>query len=436
MMKHQYKERLAGVRKIVLLPLCIGVLALFSFTENPVLVEPVLPMVSVPIKAETPKVVLPEVTVDSAGNEKDFLLLDTPKIVHYVQSRDAHIVQSGAGQPLAQVSIFVPKALDTLSAESSDGTFSQEQNINHTVDIDLRADQVVLSRAPRKNNAYVRFIERSKEDTRVTLAIPIHYDRHWLQFEKGLSIVDEDSKDVYRIRSVTRGIELNRVYWVVGQEGQMLEFTLVFPPLDRKVKTVSIRDCFPEEKGLTPPNGGAWTLDNLKVDNFQPTAVRQAEYDREGRPLRSDKLEEVTLNANQLSVSSRHNGGRTQIQKIETLPDKTLVVLSVPIHYDCNWLVINKGLCIVDCKTGDEYPVQEEAHGIEMNKLLWVEGCQGRSVLLTLVFPKLPKRVKTIDFYNKYPDAGIISPTNGSSWNWWKIKIKDYQKEPYKRVIL
>jgi len=89
---------------------------------------------------------------------------------------------------------------------------------------------------------------------------------------------------------------------------------------------------------LTPPNGGAWTLDNLKVDNFQPTAVRQAEYDREGRPLRSDKLEEVTLNANQLSVSSRHNGGRTQIQKIETLPDKTLVVLSVPIHYDRNWV--------------------------------------------------------------------------------------------------
>lgn len=28
--------------------------------------------------------------------------------------------------------------------------FSQEQNINHTMDIDLRADQVVLSRAPRK----------------------------------------------------------------------------------------------------------------------------------------------------------------------------------------------------------------------------------------------------------------------------------------------
>lgn len=56
-MKHQYKERFAGVRKIALLPLCAGVLALFSFTEKPVLIEPVLPMVSVSMKAETPEVV-------------------------------------------------------------------------------------------------------------------------------------------------------------------------------------------------------------------------------------------------------------------------------------------------------------------------------------------------------------------------------------------
>ena len=113
-----------------------------------------------------------------------------------------------------------------------------------------------------------------------------------------------------------------------------------------------------------------------------------------------------------------------------------MVVLNIPIHFDRHWLVIGKGLCLVDSRTGDEYPILEEAHGIEMNKLLWVEGCEGRSVLLTLVFPKLPKKVKTIDLYNKYPDAGVISPSNGSSWDWRKVKIKDYQKEPYKRIIL
>lgn len=113
-----------------------------------------------------------------------------------------------------------------------------------------------------------------------------------------------------------------------------------------------------------------------------------------------------------------------------------LVVLSVFIYYDCNWLVINKGLCIVDCKIGDEYLVLEEVYGIEMNKLLWVEGCQGSFVLLIFVFLKFFKRVKMIDFYNKYLDVGIILLINGSSWNWWKIKIKDYQKEFYKCVIL
>lgn len=33
-MKHQYKERFAGVRKIALLPLCAGVLALFSLRKS------------------------------------------------------------------------------------------------------------------------------------------------------------------------------------------------------------------------------------------------------------------------------------------------------------------------------------------------------------------------------------------------------------------
>lgn len=436
MMKHQYKERFAGVRKIALLPLCAGVLALFSFTEKPVLIEPVLPMVSVSMKAETPEVVSNEKKMDSVGDEKCFLLLDSPKIVHYIQSGEAHLVKSGSSQLLAKVTTPVSKMLDTLSEEKPNQTSLHGKEADYTVGVDLPADQVVLSRAPYKRSIYVRFIERTKEDTRVTLAIPIYYDRHWLQFETGLSIVDEDTKDVYKIRSLTRGIELNQTYWVVGQEKQMLEFTLVFPPLDRKVKKISIRDCFPEERGLTPPNGSSWRLENLKVDDFLPTAARIAEYDREGRPLRSDKLEEVTLNASQLAVSSRRGDGKSRIQKIETLPEKTLVVLNIPIHFDRHWLVIGKGLCLVDSRTGDEYPILEEAHGIEMNKLLWVEGCEGRSVLLTLVFPKLPKKVKTIDLYNKYPDAGVISPSNGSSWDWRKVKIKDYQKEPYKRIIL
>lgn len=108
-MKHQYKERFAGVRKIALLPLCAGVLALFSFTEKPVLIEPVLPMVSVSMKVETPEVVSNEKKMDSVGDEKCFLLLDSPKIVHYIQSGEAHLVKSGSVNYLLRLQLLYRK---------------------------------------------------------------------------------------------------------------------------------------------------------------------------------------------------------------------------------------------------------------------------------------------------------------------------------------
>lgn len=417
MMKHQYKERLGVVRKVVLLPLCVGLLTLFSFTEKSVVTETELPMVSAQAKVELPEPMMLEEFPDSIADREFVPLPDLPK-------SDA--------TPMT----ILPQVKEPFSIQIESKVQPQKVEVADRIGIDLQANQVVLSRASFRKKCFVRFIDRTREDTRVTLAVPIYYDRHWIQFEKGFSILDEDTKDVYRIRSLTRGMEINQTYWIVGHEGQMVEFTLVFPPLDKKVKTITICDCFPEEKGIIPPNGGAWDLAHINIHRLAPTASRQSEYDRDGYPLRPDKLEEVTLPANQLNVSSRQNGGNAQIQRIETLPDKTLVTLNVPIHFNRHWVSIGKGMCLVDSKTGGEYPILGEANGMEMNKLLWIEGCQGGSVFLTLVFPKLPNKVKVIDLYDKYPDAGIVSPKGGISWDWRNIKIKDYRKELYKRIVL
>ena len=91
---------------------------------------------------------------------------------------------------------------------------------------------------------------------------------------------------------------------------------------------------------------------------------------------------------------------------------------------------------IVDEATGEVYQLEGIAKGLEANKLLWIEGCAGHSILVTLLFPKLDKKVKKISLYDVYPDAGCISPTNGSPWNWRRIKIKDYQREQKGRIIL
>lgn len=228
---------------------------------------------------------------------------------------------------------------------------------------------------------------------------------------------------------------MNKVYWITGIKGCLAEFTLIFPPLNKKVKEISIRDCFPEEKTMTPPNGSSWNLDNIPIQELAPTHARMEEYDKEGRPLRADFPGEVTLRPDQVVMSPYQRGG-TQIVRIIPSNENTLVVLSLSIQYNRHWFTVGKGLCIIDCKTGTEYPIQGVTNGLEMNKLLWVEGCQDRSILVTLIFPKLDKKVKTIDLYSKYPDAGIISLTNGNPWRWEKIKIKDYQKKEYNKVYL
>ena len=427
MMKLQYKERFVWLRKIALFSLLVGMLALFSFTEKPVYTES-------------------DTLISQEGQETG---TDQTQVMRFEQKNTTKKGFSDSVKinitPDAKVSVTSSVRVsfrnnDTLSEKKLEEKqvyiLVSDKKSDNKNEADLRPDQIVISRAIDTRSTNLRFVERAKDETRVTIAIPISYDRHWIQFEKGLSIVDEGTQDIYRIRSVTRGIELNKTYWVVGMKNRMVEFTLVFPPLDKKVKIISIRDCFPEEKALTPPNGGSWHLNNLDISDLVPTSARLEEYDKEGRPVRSDKLEEVTLRPDQL-VLSPYGKGQTRIVKIETTKENTSVVLSIPIHFNRGWIRIGKGLCIVDRKTGATYPIQGVARDIELNKLLWVEGCEGRSILMTLIFPKLGDKVKNIDLYYKYPDANSIIPTNDiNHWSWKNIKIKDYQKDEHRRIIL
>lgn len=424
MMKHQYKERSAWLRKMTLFFLLAGMTALFSFTEKPVYTIESTPSVQ-KVEQEVVNIQCPDKVqeTDSLTEEEVFESLK-PKVVINAEK----IIAPATSPSLKPKEMFLKRNMEEEAVQKK----IVQDNKN---EVDLRPDQQVISRAPSSRGVIVRFVERAKDETRVTIAIPIYWDRHWIQFEKGLSIVDEDTKDIYRIRSVARGIELNRIYWVVGMKDHMAEFTLTFPPLNKKVKEISIRDCFPEEKAMTPPNGSGWNMDNIDIRELTPTRARMEEYDKEGRPLRADFPGEVTLRPDQVVISS-YQRGRAQIVKIVPLEKNTLVILSLPVHDDRHWFVVGKGLCITDCKTGTEYPIQGVTNGIEMNKLLWVEGCKDRSILLTLIFPKLDRKVKMIDLYSKYPDADIVSPTNGNEWRWKNIKIKDYQKEEHKKVYL
>lgn len=135
--------------------------------------------------------------------------------------------------------------------------------------LELRSDQIVVSDLPWNSNKVLKSIVTDRKETRVTIAVPIYYDRHWVQFSKGFCIEDLRNGDLYKIRSVDHGIEMNKTLVVVGQKGKMVEFTMVFPRLKKKAKVVNMYTKFREESALTPTNnGGSWEWLGIVVADY------------------------------------------------------------------------------------------------------------------------------------------------------------------------
>ena len=105
-------------------------------------------------------------------------------------------------------------------------------------------------------------------------------------------------------------------------------------------------------------------------------------------------------------VYSLHNEG-----------DETIVTFSHSIYFDSQWVTFSKGIMLIDCETGDIYKARDYAmEGFTMDKLIIVNGCNKKNVLISIRFPKLKRKVKFIDVYdNGHKDD--LSPSNRRVYN-------------------
>lgn len=145
---------------------------------------------------------------------------------------------------------------------------------------------------------------------------------------------------------------------------------------------------------------------------FMPTfmvAQQFNEYDRkvfnEGQVLTNRELQFAAAGTpwsanNPIRIYSMHDEG-----------DETIVTFSYSIYFDSQWVSFSKGIYLVDEGNGDIYKVRGYAGGLSMDRLLIIKGCKSENVLISLRFPKLRKRTKTISIYNPgHPDD--IKPSN------------------------
>ena len=122
------------------------------------------------------------------------------------------------------------------------------------------------------------------------------------------------------------------------------------------------------------------------------------EYDRkvfnEGQVLTNADVEFAPDTA----VWNPHDPVR--VYSIHDEGDETIVTFLYSIYFDSQWLTFSKGIYVEDDRSGDIYKVRGYADGLTMDRLLVVKGCKGRSILVSLRFPKFRRSVKRISIYN------------------------------------
>ena len=428
MMKNTNMIRFRLVRKVALIPVVAGVVVLFAFTDREVVVKqvtvPELPEVAeLPAMVDTTDVEVLQIADVAAEDVPEMLVIEKKKktVEELLVAVDSAKL---AEKPEEEYLI----AIDEDKSSKTRPPFRGREDFMF---YPLSEDQVVVSLLPYRNQNMLRYIDTDKDETRVTIAVPIHFDSNWVIFNKGYSMVDRESGDVYMIRSVTRGIEMNRAVTVEGHKKRMAEFTLVFPPLKKGVKVVDFGTKFPDMGIPSPSNGtaDAWAWKNVRVESYAPPRDYERYYDKEGRPRLPRKVEYVNLRNDQVVVSPEPYSGQSKLISIETEGKETRVTVAEPIHFDSNWVMYGKGIRLIDCKAGEEYPIQGLTRGMDLNKALVVNGKKNKMAEFTMIFPALKKKVKRIHIVDKYSEEAALAPTNGSSSSWNGVKVADYERK-------
>ena len=80
--------------------------------------------------------------------------------------------------------------------------------------------------------------------------------------------------------------------------------------------------------------------------------------------------------------------------------NETIITFLFSVCYNSQCIAFSKGIYAQDLESGDTYNVLGYTDGLEMSRLLVVNGCIGKNVLVSLRFPKFNREVRTITIYN------------------------------------
>ena len=108
---------------------------------------------------------------------------------------------------------------------------------------------------------------------------------------------------------------------------------------------------------------------------------------------------------------------------------ETFVDFVVRPVFDWWWCVFTSRTFLKDNLTNDMYQIRRVENNVPLDRFLVVKGHKNSYVTFTLVFPRLAKSVKTIDFI-EHKAPGLAYPPNASSnsFTYYDIDVKELEE--------
>ncbi len=104
------------------------------------------------------------------------------------------------------------------------------------------------------------YIIREKKETQLVLLSYVQSDSPTYFFSSNIFIVDKDTGDKYKVRRIEGGYNLDERFRLRHYKNNVIEFTLIFPPLPKSVNRIDVIESGTTER---------WNYFNIKLKDIE-----------------------------------------------------------------------------------------------------------------------------------------------------------------------
>lgn len=137
----------------------------------------------------------------------------------------------------------------------------------------LKPEQIKILDMPY-SDICIYSIEKTKQETRITLATPIISEGYWVRFSRDFRIIDPKTKDTYMIRKLENNIPLSEFIFAPGTKNKMIAITLVFPPLKESIKQIHLLEVQEPDAYMPSNSGSPYQFINVVLDDYKVAGSR------------------------------------------------------------------------------------------------------------------------------------------------------------------